>query len=79
MIGVFLTGTTRRRHAVPVHCRRPRRGYPVSTGSASATNASAGVMGKMISPQNLSVGAAGVGAGGCEGGILVRVVSITRC
>jgi L-lactate permease len=30
-------------------------------------------MGKMISPQNLSVGAAGVGAVGREGEILVRV------
>jgi lactate permease len=31
-------------------------------------------MGKMISPQNLSVGAAGVGAVGREGEILRRVV-----
>ena len=31
-------------------------------------------MGKMISPQNLSVGAAGVGAVGREGEILARVI-----
>jgi L-lactate permease len=31
-------------------------------------------MGKMISPQNLSVGAAGVGAVGSEGAIFRRVV-----
>jgi L-lactate permease len=40
----------------------------------AATNSSAGVMGKMISPQNLSVGAAGVGAVGREGEILARVL-----
>ena len=39
-----------------------------------ATNSSGGVMGKMISPQNLSVGAAGVGAVGREGEIFRRVV-----
>jgi L-lactate permease len=39
-----------------------------------ATNSSAGVMGKMISPQNLSVGAAGVGAVGREGDIFRHVV-----
>ena len=32
-----------------------------------------GVMGKMISPQNLSVGAAGVGAVGREGEIFAKV------
>ena len=31
-------------------------------------------MGKMISPQNLSVGAAGVGAVGREGEILAKVI-----
>ena len=39
-----------------------------------ATNSSAGVMGKMISPQNLSVGAAGVGAVGREGEIFSKVI-----
>jgi L-lactate permease len=38
-----------------------------------ATNSSGGVMGKMISPQNLSVGAAGVGAVGREGEIFAKV------
>jgi L-lactate permease len=40
----------------------------------AATNSSGGVMGKMISPQNLSVGAAGVGAVGAEGAIFRRVI-----
>jgi L-lactate permease len=39
-----------------------------------ATNSSAGVMGKMISPQNLSVGAAGVHAVGREGEIFLHVI-----
>ena len=40
----------------------------------AATNASGGVMGKMISPQNLAVGATGVGAVGQEGTILMRTL-----
>ncbi len=39
-----------------------------------ASNSSGGVMGKMISPQNLSVGAAGVGAVGREGEIFSKVI-----
>jgi lactate permease len=76
MIGVFLTGSDTASNTLfgPLQATTARiSGFdPVLLG---ATNASAGVMGKMISPQNLSVGAAGVGAVGREGEILVRVVS----
>jgi len=39
-----------------------------------AANSSGGVMGKMISPQNLAVGAAGVGLAGQEGELFRRVL-----
>jgi L-lactate permease len=74
MIGVFLTGSDTASNTLfgPLQATTARiSGFdPVLMG---ATNASAGVMGKMISPQNLSVGAAGVGAVGREGEILTRV------
>jgi glycolate permease/lactate permease len=74
MIGVFLTGSDTSSNTLfgPLQAMTARISGldPVLMG---ATNASAGVMGKMISPQNLSVGAAGVGAVGREGEILVRV------
>ena len=41
---------------------------------AAGTNSSGGVMGKMISPQNLSVGAAGVNRVGAEGDIFRRTI-----
>ena len=76
MIGVFLTGSDTASNTLfgPLQATTARvSGFdPVLLG---ATNASAGVMGKMISPQNLSVGAAGVGAVGREGEILARVVA----
>jgi lactate permease len=75
MIGVFLTGSDTSSNTLfgPLQATTARISGldPVLMG---ATNASAGVMGKMISPQNLSVGAAGVGAVGREGEILVKVV-----
>jgi L-lactate permease len=74
MIGVFLTGSDTSSNTLfgPLQATTARLSGldPVLMG---ATNASAGVMGKMISPQNLSVGAAGVGAVGREGEILARV------
>jgi L-lactate permease len=74
MIGVFLTGSDTASNTLfgPLQATTARlSGFdPILMG---ATNASAGVMGKMISPQNLSVGAAGVGAVGREGEILARV------
>ena len=74
MIGVFLTGSDTSSNTLfgPLQATTAKLlGLdPVLMG---ATNASGGVMGKMISPQNLSVGAAGVGAVGREGEILARV------
>jgi lactate permease len=74
MIGVFLTGSDTSSNTLfgPLQATTARLSGldPVLMG---ATNASAGVMGKMISPQNLSVGAAGVGAVGREGEILAHV------
>jgi L-lactate permease len=75
MLGVFLTGSDTSSNTLfgPLQATTAKLSGldPVLMG---ATNASAGVMGKMISPQNLSVGAAGVGAVGREGEILTRVV-----
>jgi L-lactate permease len=74
MIGVFLTGSDTSSNTLfgPLQATTAKLSGldPVLMG---ATNSSAGVMGKMISPQNLSVGAAGVGAVGREGEILAKV------
>jgi lactate permease len=40
----------------------------------AASNSSGGVLGKMISPQNLAIGAAAVGLGGKEGELFRRVI-----
>lgn len=75
MIGVFLTGSDTSSNTLfgPLQATTAKISNlsPVLMG---ATNSSAGVMGKMISPQNLSVGAAGVAAVGREGEILARVI-----
>ena len=75
MIGVFLTGSDTSSNTLfgPLQATTAQvTGLnPILMG---ATNSSAGVMGKMISPQNLSVGAAGVGAVGREGEILSKVI-----
>jgi L-lactate permease len=75
MLGVFLTGSDTSSNTLfgPLQATTAKVSGldPILT---AATNSSGGVMGKMISPQNLSVGAAGVGAVGREGEILRRVV-----
>jgi glycolate permease/lactate permease len=75
MIGVFLTGSDTSSNTLfgPLQATTAKLSGldPILMG---ATNSSAGVMGKMISPQNLSVGAAGVGAVGREGDILAKVI-----
>jgi lactate permease len=75
MIGVFLTGSDTSSNTLfgPLQATTARVSglNPILT---AATNSSGGVMGKMISPQNLSVGAAGVGAVGSEGTIFRRVI-----
>jgi len=75
MLGVFLTGSDTSSNTLfgPLQATTARISG-LDPVLMAATNASAGVMGKMISPQNLSVGAAGVGAVGREGEILARVV-----
>jgi L-lactate permease len=75
MLGVFLTGSDTSSNTLfgPLQATTAKVSGldPVLMG---ATNSSAGVMGKMISPQNLSVGAAGVGAVGREGEIFAKVI-----
>jgi len=43
-------------------------------GLLAAANTSGGVLGKMVSPQNLAIGAAAVGLGGREGDLFRRVL-----
>jgi glycolate permease/lactate permease len=75
MIGVFLTGSDTSSNTLfgPLQATTAKVAG-LDPILAAATNSSGGVMGKMISPQNLSVGAAGVGAVGSEGVILRRVL-----
>jgi glycolate permease/lactate permease len=75
MIGVFLTGSDTASNTLfgPLQATTANVAG-LNPILMAATNSSAGVMGKMISPQNLSVGAAGVGAVGREGEILRRVI-----
>jgi lactate permease len=74
MLGVFLTGSDTASNTLfgPLQATTARVSG-LDPILAAATNSSGGVMGKMISPQNLSVGAAGVGEVGREGEILRRV------
>jgi lactate permease len=46
----------------------------ISPTLLAAANSSGGVLGKMISPQNLAIGAAAVGMAGQEGDLFRRVV-----
>ncbi len=75
MIGVFLTGSDTASNTLfgPLQATTAKLSG-LDPVLMAATNSSAGVMGKMISPQNLSVGAAGVGAVGREGEILAKVI-----
>jgi glycolate permease/lactate permease len=75
MLGVFLTGSDTSSNTLfgPLQATTARVSG-IDPILMAATNSSGGVMGKMISPQNLSVGAAGVGAVGSEGAIFRRVV-----
>jgi lactate permease len=75
MLGVFLTGSDTSSNTLfgPLQATTARLSG-LDPILMAATNSSGGVMGKMISPQNLSVGAAGVGAVGAEGTIFRRVI-----
>jgi lactate permease len=74
-LGVFLTGSDTSSNTLfgPLQAQTAKlQGLnPILT---AATNSSGGVMGKMISPQNLSVGAAGVNRVGAEGDIFRRTI-----
>ena len=76
MLGVFLTGSDTSSNTLfgPLQATTARVSG-LDPVLAAATNSSGGVMGKMISPQNLSVGAAGVGAVGSEGVIFRRLIA----
>jgi glycolate permease/lactate permease len=75
-LGVFLTGSDTSSNTLfgPLQAQTAKlQGLnPILT---AATNSSGGVMGKMISPQNLSVGAAGVNKVGSEGLIFRRTIA----
>jgi lactate permease len=75
MLGVFLTGSDTSSNTLfgPLQATTAKVAG-LDPILMAATNSSGGVMGKMISPQNLSVGAAGVGAVGREGEIFRRVI-----
>jgi len=75
-LGVFLTGSDTSSNTLfgPLQAQTAQQLGNVSPILTAATNSSGGVMGKMISPQNLSVGAAGVNKVGSEGDIFRRVI-----
>ena len=75
-LGVFLTGSDTSSNTLfgPLQAQTANQLGNVSPILTAATNSSGGVMGKMISPQNLSVGAAGVNKVGAEGDIFRRVI-----
>jgi len=75
-LGVFLTGSDTSSNTLfgPLQAQTAQQLHNVSPILTAGTNSSGGVMGKMISPQNLSVGAAGVNKVGAEGDIFRRVI-----
>jgi len=75
-LGVFLTGSDTSSNTLfgALQAQTAQQLGNVSPILTAGTNSSGGVMGKMISPQNLSVGAAGVNKVGAEGEIFARVI-----
>jgi len=79
-LGVFLTGSDTASNTLfgPMQAHTAQQivigGHPLNPILTAGTNSSGGVMGKMISPQNLSVGAAGVNRVGSEGEIFRRTI-----
>lgn len=70
-LGVFLTGSDASTNSLfgPMQVISAQQLH-VDPILAGATNTSGGVMGKMISPQNLSIGATAIGRSGQEGALL---------
>src|SRR5437868_14911535 len=76
-LGVFLTGSDTSSNTLfgPMQALTAKlSAHHLSPVLTAGTNSSGGVMGKMISPQNLSVGAAGVNRVGAEGDIFRRTI-----
>ncbi len=79
-LGVFLTGSDTASNTLfgPMQAHTAQQivigGHHLNPVLTAGTNSSGGVMGKMISPQNLSVGAAGVNRVGSEGEIFRRTI-----
>jgi lactate permease len=75
-LGVFLTGSDTSSNTLfgPLQAQTAQQLGNVSPILTAATNSSGGVMGKMISPQNLAIAAAAVGMAGREGDIFRKVV-----
>jgi lactate permease len=79
-LGVFLTGSDTASNTLfgPMQAFTAQQimvgGHHLNPILTAGTNSSGGVMGKMISPQNLSVGAAGVNRVGSEGEIFRRTI-----
>jgi L-lactate permease len=70
-LGVFLTGSDASTNSLfgPMQVISAQQLH-LSPVLAGATNTSGGVMGKMISPQNLAIGATAIGQSGKEGSLL---------
>ena len=70
-LGVFLTGSDASTNSLfgPMQVISAQQ-LNLNPVLAGATNTSGGVMGKMISPQNLSIGATAIGQSGKEGSLL---------
>jgi lactate permease len=70
-LGVFLTGSDASTNSLfgPMQVISAQQLH-INPILAGATNTSGGVMGKMISPQNLSIGATAIGQSGKEGQLL---------
>ena len=74
-IGVAVTGSdTSSNSLFGVLQVTAAKGAKLDPTLLAAANSSGGVLGKMISPQNLAIGAAAVGLGGQEGDLLRRVI-----
>jgi lactate permease len=74
-LGVAVTGSdTSSNSLFGVLQATAAKGAGIDPTLLAAANSSGGVLGKMISPQNLAIGAAAVGLGGREGDLLRRVL-----
>ena len=74
-LGVAVTGSDTSSNALFGALQvKAAQGAGLSPTLMAAANSSAGVIGKMISPQNLAIGAAAVGLAGREGELFRKVV-----